>query len=255
MQESENQIIATPHVSYDAARKVVEALYAFKKPGSAKDIVNLVDLNQTNTSKALSVARTLGFVKQTKRAIYELTKSGRDLARLLGFGKDDEASLLVKKALLSREEWAEVIAFLRTCMKKPGNPLDLVLHVELRMNRQWTPSMRNSLATIYRSILIGGGLINPDEAQIVPLLDIEEFDDIELNESDPLDETPISGDDKITPTLPQRNEYITFSLPDLYSFNVRATIRALDNLRKQILDETPIAIWIDASIEALNKDK
>ena len=97
-------IIASPHVSFNAAKKVIIALYAFKKPGSAKEITGLADLNRTNTSKALSVVKSLGFVDKTKRGAYCLTRAGRRLGRLLGFGKDNEATTLAKEALLSRKE-------------------------------------------------------------------------------------------------------------------------------------------------------
>jgi hypothetical protein len=253
MTKSPESNTAIPHVSFGATKKVIIALYAFKKSGSAIEIMGLVDLNKTNTSKALSVARSLGFVDKPKRGVYDLTKTGKELARLFGFGKHDDAAALVKEALLTRKEWEEVVAFLRASASNPRNPLDLVHHVESKMDKQWTPSMRNSLASMYKSILIGGGLIKSDETQIVSLLSIDKSDETASSIPSGVSSAFKEGSDLDTDigTL----GYITFSLPNLYSFNVKATRYALSTLREQIMDGTPIAIWIDASLDALEKEE
>lgn len=251
MSEKKKVHIAVPHVSFDAMKKAVLGLFAMKKAGSAIEVMDLVDLNKTNTSKALSVARSLGFVEEISRGIYDLTESGKALARSSGYKKTDEVTEIVKRAIFNEDEWSEIVSFLRASMKNPRDPLDLVQFVESRMDKKWTPSMRSSLAGMYKSILIGGGLIDPSEPQIVSLL--------EIDDSETIEKLDFESDDKIsTSDLEMANEtkedHFIFSKPDLFSFRVRASKIALQSLRKQIVDGTPLANWIDASLDALGNE-
>ncbi len=243
MTERTKSSIAIPHVSLEAAKKAVMALYAFKKPGSAKDLTEMAGINKTNTSKALSVARSLGFVTEIDRGVYDLTDGGKQLAQALGYNKEEQAESIIRNAIMTRSEWEEVIAFVRTCVSEPKDPLDLVQHIEFRLDKNWTKSMRNSLASTYKSVLIGAGLIDPSDAMIVPLLDFES-----LGISD--DNTQIIPETKAPSgaAIQDESEYITFEMPNLFILRIKAKQKALLYLRSQVVDTSPIASWIDASL-------
>ena len=246
MSEKKKSVIAIPHVSFEAAKKTILALYTYKKGGSAKELMGLAGLNQTNTSKALSVVRTLGFAKEEEHGIYYLTAMGRQYARLLGYQEDEKAIEIAKKAIMNSKEWEEVVAFLRTNIRNPREPLDLVQFVESRLDKQWTPSMRSKLAGMYKSVLIGGGLIDPNEKKIVPLI---EFDDLDMVPQEDADVPSIStAEDRFQDKL----QPIVFNVPNQFTLRIEPSRKVFINLRNQLVDGSPFAIWLDATMKLLD---
>ena len=241
--------IAVPHVSFEAAKKAILSLYSSKKASSAKELAVLANLNVSNTSKALSVARSMGFVMQTSHGVYDLTRSGKKLAHLLSYRKDEEAKELVRDALLTSDSWAEIIAFLRSCIANPREPMDLVFYIESKLDKQWTPSMRKSLASMYKSVLVGGGLVNPDSTELVPTPIFERtLTSLEEHISDFDQSVPVKE-------MTDSNQYVTFNLSGVFTLKIKQTKESIGMVREQVKDDSPLAAWLDATLKMLSEEK
>ena len=251
MNEEERVSIAVPHVSFESVRKVVGALFAYKKPGSAIEIKGIAGLNMTNTSKALSIAQGLGLAKAVSRGVYGLTREGRELSRQLGFKKEEAAKKLLKQAILKSKEWDEIVTFLRANVGKTRETMDLVMHVESRLDKQWKSSVRLLLARNYRSYLSFANLIDSEGNKIVSKLSLDEDSEISTTVGQPPERK--DGPEDKHPLQPD-SEYATYSLPDLFTLHVKPTRQALDYLKKQLKEDSSLAGWVDAVISSLEGD-
>lgn len=243
--------IAVPHVSFESVKKTIIGLYAFKKPGTAKKIKGLSGINQTNTSKALSIAQGLNLVQSTKtRGEYDLTENGRKFGRLLSFEREKDASKFLREVIMNSSDWDEIVAFLRASIGSTRDYLDLVFHVESRLDKNWTPRMRKYLASNYKSFLAFAGFIDSEEEKLVVKLKLDDFaeDAASVQDSSEVDKQNLE-----MILQKAQSDFVTLSLPDLFILHVRNTRRAFNHIKKQVVSDSYIGKWIDLALESLEE--
>lgn len=242
--------IAVPHVPFKAVIKVVNALFSSKRPGSAKAIAKLANLNETNTSKALSNAQSLGLVVRVKRGTYELSKDGKEFSRQIESGKDDNAKRIMRKLIFEREEWKEIVIFLKANVGKNRDPLDMVLHVESQLDKQWTSSVRKKMVSDYRSILSFADLIDGKEKKLVPNLEFDDDRTIEPGEGE-----EIATDDEHIDVAVSEGFYATYALPNIFTLRVRNTRKSLEFIKSQVQPKSHLAEWIDLILDSQEEEE
>lgn len=167
--------MASPIVGMDAINCAVRALYTYKRPAMYKDLATAANTSETYISSALSAARDVGLTTSAgKRGLYKLTPEGEDYATLLSYGKESECKATLRKLILKSPLWSEIITFLRVSGGQERNASDLVLDIQRKLGKKWSPSMKNKVSNAYTSILEYAGLIQVNQDRITSQIEAEE---------------------------------------------------------------------------------
>jgi len=162
--------VARPLQPMSAINRVVSVLYNYKRSVLYKDIAAACNMHPVNVSQALSAARDLGLTELVgKKGLYNLTDPGKEYARFLTSGKENEAKSFLQGLLRANPLWVEIITFLNATRGQSRNPLDLVLEIERKAGKQWKPAMRTKLRDSLVSILEYAEMIVREGANIVPV--------------------------------------------------------------------------------------
>mgnify|MGYP001027955048 CR=1 FL=1 len=215
--------IATPAQSIEAINKVVSVLFTYKRPAMYKDVAIATNLHEMVVSQALSAARDMGLTTSGgKKGLYVLTSDGTEYARLLTAGKENEAKLFLSQLLAKQPTWKEIITFLSAIRGEAREPLDLVLDVERKLNKTWSPSMRNRLRDCFVSILTYAGFIQKEGGKMFSLISMEE----------PLKERPV----EVSIPAPEQKP-LDFALlqTDDFRFEIRKNLDVLAFAKAQFL--------------------
>jgi len=163
--------IATPNQGIDSINKVLSVLFTYKRPAMYKDVAIATNLHPMTASQALSASRDLGLTTSGgKKGLYVLTNSGQEYARLLTAGKEKEAKLSLRELLQRQPAWKEIIMFLSAIRGEARDPLDLVIDIERKLNKSWSPTARNRYRDNLVSILAYASLIQKEGDKIFSLL-------------------------------------------------------------------------------------
>lgn len=249
--------VACPTVGMEAVSQITRALFGYKKPASYKDLAAAADIHRVHASKSLSTAKDVGFARTIRRGIYELTDNGEEYARLLAIGDRVEAQNVLSKTILQNPSWATILRFLATkkSLEKPVKSIELAAEVERRLNKRWSPSMREKTGSFFMTILEEAGLVDSSGYPST----------ISLETSMAEQQSPTLKGKHIQKTTPQSrrfaslvseggpsNEYAEFSIPDFFIVLVKKNQTAIDYLRKQLADGSVFASWLDVLEKNLN---
>jgi len=237
---------AAPTAGIDGVHHAVRALFAYKKPAFYKDLASAANLNAAYMSASLSSARDVGLTELVgKRGLYELTTQGVEYGRLLTFGKEADCKELLRKTILENPLWSEIIAFLRVSKGQAREPMDLVLAVEEKLGKRWSPSMRNKLAKNYSSILHYASLVKLEKGKMISQIgvevevkpeEVEKVEEIEKAEEIKLPEKPA------IPSAP--DEFAEIRLPDSFILYVRRDLDAIKYFEQQVKKGSFLDSWI-----------
>lgn len=212
--------IATPNQSIDAINKVVSVLFSYKRPAMYKDVALAANLHQMTVSQALSASRDMGLTRSAgKKGLYVLTSEGQEYARLLTAGKENEAKSLLHDLLERLPTWKEVMVFLKAIRGEARDPIDLILDVERKLNKNWSRQQRSRLADCFSSILIYADFVRKKGGKIFSLLDEQA-----------VSEEP----EKEEPQLFEPSEYALLQTDD-FRFEIRKKPEVLEFARTQFL--------------------
>ena len=232
------QKIAAPMAGIDGINQAVRALFAYKKPAFYKDLATAANMSPAYMSASLSSARDIGLTKLSgKRGLYELTPMGEQYGRLLTFGKEADCRKLLKKAILENPLWSEIVAFLRVSKGQMRDPMDLVLTVEEKLGKKWSPSLRNKLCKNYSSILRYANLVRLEKGKIISQIGIE-TESVETKER----REELKTHQEISLQIPK--EFAEFQVPDSFILYVRKDLDAITFFEQQIKKESIITPWI-----------
>jgi len=234
--------IAKPVVGIDGVNTAVRTLFVYKKSTFYKELAIAANVNEIYMSQALSASREVGLTELAgKRGVYRLTPQGEEYARFLSFGKDVESRELLREILLNNPQWSEIMTFLKVNQGIPRDPLDIVLDVERKLGKRWSPSMRSKIASVYSSILSYAYLIEIEKGKMLSQIGLEKKAEKEEEEvPKTLDRIAI---DKPSEVVPMEG-FVEFRLPDSFIIYVRKDISALDFFEAQIKEKSMLAPWI-----------
>ena len=222
--------IATPSVGIDGVNHAVRALWAYKEPATYKDLAKGANLHPVYMSQSLSATRDVGLAEYAgKRGLYKLTSDGEDYARFLTYGQNSKCEELLNKTILDNPLWSEIIRFLRMSEGRARDPLLLVADIEGKLGKRWSPSMRNSYANTYTSILESAGLVRVEGGQMISQLTREP------------EEKP---EESKMPPPPTPEEYSEFSIGDSFKVLVRKDMDSLGFFEDQVKESSIFAPWI-----------
>jgi len=249
--------VAAPMAGIDGIHHAVRALFAYKKLAFYKELATAASLTPVYMSAALSSARDVGLTKLAgKRGLYELTSVGDQYARLLTFGKEADCRGLLRKTILENPLWSEIIAFLRVAKGQARDPTDLVLAVEEKLGKRWSPRMRSALGNNYLSILRYSGLIELEKGKMISQIGVEvEMKPEEVEEVKELKEVEeIKAPKK--PAIPGApEEFAEFRLPDSFILYVRKDLDAITFFEQQVKEGSVFASWIQFIKNKIEKEK
>lgn len=243
--------VATPIVGIEGINKAILALWAYKKPAFYKDLAIAAGLNAVYMSQCLSSSRDLGLTMLAgRRGLYQLTKDGEEYARLLSSGKISESRDFIRDIILKNPLWSEIISFLRVCKGKPRDPIDLVLHVERKLGKKWSQSMRDRLSKVYVSILEYARFIKVEKDKIISLIDIERKEE-ELEE---VPEREVKEPSRMPISIKNYN-YFELKIPESFIIYVRKKEDAIAFFESQIKEDSMLAPWIQFIKNLLKHEK
>lgn len=220
--------IARPQQNIDAINTVVKVMYGYKTSVVYKDIAAACKMHPVNVSKALSAARDVGFtVLAGRKGLYDLTDEGREYARLLTAGKETEARNLTRRLIRRNPLWVEIIRFLDATRGQPRDPLDLVLEIERKTGKQWSPRSRQGLRESLISILVFAELVVKEGSKIIPVGE-KQID--REDETEEISEAPI---------LPVTESEFAMLKGDDFTFEVRKNLEVLE------FAESQFAAWVN----------
>ncbi|MFW9803814.1 MAG: hypothetical protein ACFFFC_14225 [Candidatus Thorarchaeota archaeon] len=204
--------IAAPIVSIDVIKKAVLALYAMNKPANAMALLVPTGMYRTTISKAFVAAASLGLVKEIRRGTYELTDVGKEFARAIGLGNEREAQLLIQKQILEQPDWTEIASFLKLNKGKSVIFLDLVSHIEKRLDRKWKPEVRSKIASSYQSCLMYACLVTANDSGVESLIGL---DGVSKGKDSDVDNSSKPATTKdMSSLLEEESELIRFDIDD-----------------------------------------
>jgi hypothetical protein len=167
--------VATPIQSIEVVNELVRVMYTYKRSVMYKDLESLVQYHPANISQGLSATRDLGITRLSGgKGHYVLTEKGEDYARLITANKEAEARDCLKEIIESNPAWTDILLFLKATRGQARDPLDLVLDIERRLNKKWSPSMRNRLRASYVSLLGYAGLLQKEGSKMISLVETTE---------------------------------------------------------------------------------
>lgn len=231
--------IANPNVGIDGINRAVRALFAYKGPAFYKDLAAAAAMNPVYMSQALSASRDVGLTALAGgRGLYKLTSEGEEYARLLSFDKESECREMMKKMILQNPLWSEILTFLRVSRGQERSSMDLVLNMERKLGKRWSPKMRSKMGNVYTSILEYVGLILLEKGKITSQIGIEEPLEKPKKEiiEKPMEKSAIAvlGED-----------FAEFRIPDSFILYVRKDLGAIDFFEKQVKENSVFAGWIE----------
>jgi len=233
--------IARPVVGVDGVNNVVRTLFAYREPTFYKDLASAANMNEVYTSQALSASRDVGLTKLAgKRGVYELTSQGEEYARLLSFGKESESRELIREILLNNPRWSEIMTFLRINEGIPRDSLDIVLEVERKLGKRWSPSMRSKIASVYSSILSYAYLIEIEKGKMVSQIGLKKLEE----KAEAVPEKVERVVEKPMEPVISMEGFAEFRLPDSFIVYVRKDTAALDFFEAQIKKESMLTPWV-----------
>jgi len=209
--------IATPTLGMDGINTAVRALYLYKKPAMYKDLATAVNMSEIYLSSSLSASRDVSLTTSAgQRGLYKLTKEGEDYTTLLSYGKDSECKEILKKLILKSPLWSEIVTFLEVSGKQERNISDLVLDVQRKLGKKWSPRMRERLSNSYSSILEYADLIEVSRGRMLSRIELEKEDTkpgkLESEVKPPLDRGKITT----LPTGPKPSDFMDISYGDIF---------------------------------------
>lgn len=245
--------IAHPSAGIDGINHAIRALYAYKDIATYKDLAKAANLHPVYLSKSLSSSRDVGLTTLAgKRGLYKLTADGEQYGRLLSYGKESECRELLKKVILENPLWSEVLRFLRVSEGLESDPLSLVGDVEGKLGKRWSPSMRDSLAKAYISVLEYARLVTLRGGKMISRLEPEEEIGVPKEKTTrEVKEPPI--EERMTSAAPKG--FAEFRLPDSFILYVRKDPDAIEFFEKQVRAESVLAPWLQFIRSKLEKDK
>ena len=249
--------IAAPMAGIDGIHHAVRALFAYKKPAFYKELASAASLTPVYMSASLSSARDIGLTKLAgKRGLYELTSVGDQYGRLLTFGKEADCRELLGKTILENPLWSEIIAFLRVAKGQARDPTDLVLAVEEKLGKRWSPRMRSALANNYSSILRYAGLIKLEKGKMISQIGVE----VEMKPEEVEEVEELKGVEEIKalkkPAIPSApEEFAEIRLPDSFVLYVRKDLDAIKYFEQQVKEGSFLASWIQLIKTKIEKEK
>lgn len=140
--------------------------------------------------------------------------------------------------ILQNPLWSEISTFLRVSRGQERSSMDLVLHVERKLGKRWSPTMRSKMGNVYTSILEYAGIILLEKGKIVSQIGIEKPREKPEKE---IVEKPI---EKPTIALPDE-DFAEFRIPDSFVLYVRKDLSAIDFFEKQVKENSVFASWIE----------
>ncbi len=230
---------------------VIKVLYNYKRPVSYKDISTACSIHPFNVSQALSSASDIGLTRSPGRGLYTLTEEGKEYARLLQFGKEEEAKVLLKKIIVKNLKWTEILTFLNATRGQERNPLDLVMEVERISGKQWKPSMRSRIESGLISILEFAGFIVKQGSKIIPVgepIDSATFSDVAMAVAmDTLANSRTSQ--AMTSKENKTGKGFAQLSSDIYIFQIKEDLDSID------FAESQFKSWIEFLKRKLQKEK
>lgn len=231
--------IANPNVGIDGINRAVRALFAYKGPAFYKDLAAAAAMNPVYMSQALSASRDVGLATLAGgRGLYKLTSEGEEYARLLSFDKESECREMMKKIILQNPLWSEILTFLRVSKGQERSSMDLVLDVERKLSKRWSPTMRSKMGNVYTSILEYAGVISLEKGKMISQIGIEEPPEKPEKEimKKPMEEPAIAvpGED-----------FAEFRIPDSFILYVRKDLSAIGFFEKQVKENSVFVDWIE----------
>lgn len=225
------QNIGVPGCGMDALNKVVTGLYARDPtPTKYSDLATTVKISGPIASSALNLAKDLGLAKTTSgsgRGAYQLTELGKKYGLHLQSKNESGRKSVLREAILGRDEWKEIVFFLRSNPSKAMKTTDLSAHVASQLGRTWKERALDAYGANYANLLSSAGLAAYDRKKGT----ITSTSEGEVAEASG-DEIPTANlrsdtqetDMKIQKDAPKRE----FSQPFLVPVNINITIEGKD---------------------------
>src|SRR6266480_3001778 len=149
----------------------MRALWNHKASGTYKDLAGPAGVHPTVASQALSASRDLGLTQSGgKKGLYEFTPEGREYTRSLVSNRETEAREQLRAIIGNNSRWEGIIGFLKTNENLPRESLDIVVDVERKLGKQWSPIMRRRVADSLVSILEYAGLAKLDKGKLISMV-------------------------------------------------------------------------------------
>ena len=161
--------IAVPGIGMDGLAKVITGLYArYPTPTKYSDLATAIKMSGPNASSALSLAKGLGLAKIESghgRGAYVLTDAGKKFGLSTEMRNEDGRKAVLREAVLTRDDWKEVIVFLKSNPTKAMKTTDLSAHVASQLGRPWKESALEAYGSNYATILSSAGLVTYDKSK------------------------------------------------------------------------------------------
>lgn len=146
----------------------MRALWNHKASGTYKDLAGPAGVHPTVASQALSASRDLGLTQSGgKKGLYEFTPEGREYTRSLIGNRDTDARGQLRAIIGNNPRWEGIIGFLKTNENLARESLDIVVDVERKLGKQWSPIMRRRVADALVSILEYAGLVKMESGKLI----------------------------------------------------------------------------------------
>jgi len=234
--------IAQPSHGIETLSQVLRALYAAGKPSKYKELASLAGIHPANVSQSLTALKDLGLCDSRSRGIYEITDAGADFVRYQTAGKLEDSKQVLRATIMASSHWAEIVAFLKATRGRPGGLVDLALHVERKLGKQWSQSMRSRVGSAYQSILSYAELVSIEDGEIVSRIEPTE-DEGHKNQQE---STVVQEDDK--PGY-ERLQVSQFSIA------VRRETSSVRFLLEMMKDDSMIHAWLQQILNELGASK
>jgi hypothetical protein len=149
----------------------MRALWNHKASGTYKDLAGPAGVHPTVASQALSASRDLGLTQSGgKKGLYEFTPEGKEYTRSLVGNRETEAREQLRAIIANNPRWEGIIGFLKTNENLPRESLDIVVDVERKLGKQWSPIMRRRVADALVSILEYAGLAKLESGKLISMV-------------------------------------------------------------------------------------
>lgn len=229
--------IARPLQTIDVINKVIKVMYGYKTSVMYKDISTACGMHPVNVSQALSAARDVGLTELAgKKGLYNLSNQGKEYARLLTAGKEREAKGLLRRLIRQNPLWGEINRFIDATRGQSRDPLDLVLEIERKTGKQWSPSTRAGLRDSIVSILDFADVVVREGSKIIP-----------IGEEQIKDEAKQPSEALVSPDIVER-EFAALKGDD-FTFEIRKDLEALE------FAESQFDAWISYLKKTLLREK
>jgi hypothetical protein len=240
--------IATLSAGMEGINHITRALYSYKQAALYKELATSANLHPVYVSQCLSSAKDVGLCESAgERGRYKLTPKGEEYGRLISYGDTEGAKSLLKNILLNHPTWIEIIRFLRVSYNQERNALSLVAHVEGKLGKHWSQSIRLLYAKNYSSVLNYAGLITLSGENIISQISPsdQEISDAKQSSSSFEIRKPAQNASIIDATSVSNENYAEFSIPDSFKVFIRRDANALAFFESQIKENSIFIPWIN----------